>query len=44
MPTRRYGAQQLGVGTIASKMVEPQLEGNKLVNLDFTTLWATPGA
>jgi hypothetical protein len=36
--TTRFEAQELGLGAISPKMVEPQLEGDKV----FTTLWATP--
>ena len=44
MPTTRFGAQEVGIGTISPKMVEPQLEGDKVVDLDVTTLWAALGA
>ena len=30
----------MGIGTISPKMVESQLEGDEVVDLDFTTLWA----
>jgi hypothetical protein len=33
MPTTRFGAQELGIGAISLKMVKPQLEGNKDVDL-----------
>jgi hypothetical protein len=42
MPTTRFGAQELGIGAISQKMVEPQLEGDKVAYLIFTTLLATP--
>ena len=32
----------MGIGTISPKMAESQLEGDKVVDLDFTTLWAGP--
>ena len=34
MNTIRFGAQELGFGTISPKMVEPKLEGGKVVDLD----------
>jgi hypothetical protein len=42
MPTSRFGAQELGIGEISPKMVEPQLEGDKDEDLGFTTLWQGP--
>ena len=38
MNTTRFGAQELGIGTISPKMVEPQLEGDKVVDLDHHNL------
>ena len=34
----RFGAQELGIGTISPKMVEPKLEGDKVVDLDHHNL------
>jgi hypothetical protein len=42
--TIRFGAQELGIGAISSKMVKPQLEDEKVVDLVFTTMWARPDA
>jgi hypothetical protein len=42
MPTIRFGAQELGIGAISPKMVEPQLEGDNVADLIFKTLLATP--
>jgi hypothetical protein len=39
MTTLRFEAQDLGIGTI--KMVESQLKGDKVLDLEFTTLWET---
>ena len=38
MNTTRIGAQELGIGTISPKMVEPKLEGDKVVDLDHHNL------
>ena len=38
MNTIRFGAQELGIGTISPKMVEPKLEGDKVVDLDHHNL------
>jgi len=38
MNTTRFGAQELGIGTISPKMVEPKLEGDKAVDLDHHNL------
>ena len=38
MNTTKFGAQELGIGTISSKMVEPKLEGDKVVDLDHHNL------
>ena len=38
MNTIRFWAQELEMGTISQKMVEPQLEGDKVVDLNFKTL------
>jgi len=38
MNTTIFGAQELGIGTISPKMVEPQLEGDKVVDLDHHNL------
>jgi hypothetical protein len=40
----RFGAQELGIGAISPNMVEQQLEGDKDLDLIFTTLWAMPDA
>ena len=32
----------MGIRTISPKMMETQLEGYKVVDLDFTTLWVGP--
>jgi hypothetical protein len=36
MPMTRSKAQELGIRAISPKMVEPQLKGDKVVDLDFT--------
>jgi len=38
MDTTRFGAQELGIGTISPKMVELKLEGDKVVDLDHHNL------
>jgi hypothetical protein len=38
MPITRFGAQDLVIGAISSKMVEPQPIGDKVMDLDFTAL------
>ena len=38
MNTTRFGAQELGIGTISPKMVEPKLEGDNVVDLDHHNL------
>ena len=38
MNTARFGVQELGIGTISLKMVEPKLEGDKVVDLDHHNL------
>ena len=38
MNTTGFGAQELGIGTISPKMVEPKLEGDKVVDLDHHNL------
>jgi hypothetical protein len=40
--TTKFGAQELGIRAISLKMMEPQLVGNKDVDLAFTTFWARP--
>jgi hypothetical protein len=36
--TIRFGAQELGIEAISPNMMKPQLEGDKVVDLVFTTL------
>ena len=38
MNTTRFGAKELGIGTISPKMVEPHLEGDMVVDLDHHNL------
>ena len=38
MNTTRFGTQKLGIGTISPKMVESELEGDKVVDLDHHNL------
>ena len=38
MNTTRFGTQELGIETISPKMVEPELEGDKVVDLDHHNL------
>ena len=38
MNTTRFEAQELGIGTISPKMVEPELEGDKVVDLKHHNL------
>ena len=38
MTTTGFGAQELGIGTISPRMVEPKLEGDKVVDLDHHNL------
>ena len=38
MNATKFGAQELGIGTISPKMVEPQLEGGKVVDLNHHNL------
>ena len=38
MNTTRFGAQELGIGTVSPKMVELKLEGDKVVDLDHHNL------
>ena len=42
MSTTRFGAQELGTGAISPKMVEPQLEGDKVAYLGLGNLVAAP--
>jgi hypothetical protein len=38
----RFGAQELGIVAISPNIVESQLEGDKVADLTFTILLATP--
>jgi hypothetical protein len=38
-----FGAQELRIGAISSKMVEAQFEDDKIVDMVFTTLWIRLG-
>jgi hypothetical protein len=42
--TVKFGAQEQGIKAITPKIKEQQIQGDKLVNLVFTTLWARPDA
>jgi hypothetical protein len=44
MPTTRFRAQELWIRAISPKMVEQQLEGDKVVDLLFTIVWTRPDA
>jgi hypothetical protein len=42
--TVKFGAQEQGIKAITPKIMEQQIQGDKLVNPVFTTLWARPDA
>jgi hypothetical protein len=44
MSITRFETQELGIGAISLRMVEPELEGDKVVDLVFTALWVRSGA